>query len=260
MSRTAIERRLRRSHAARTSVSAALLLAMIAVDLDNVPAATLISQSDDERRRFPRVRISLHGRYLLPDGREFPCQVLDVSPGGIALLAPVIPAQGDRVIAYIDRIGRLEGSVARHIPDGFAMMLVATEHKRHKLAARLPALAEACAILSSPADRDTLGLPENRRHVRAAPCNPGARLILPDGLELMVRVTDISLSGAAIRSEHPPEISAPVIIGKTRARVVRHFDGGFAVNFSCLQHPDRLEENVTAGYLSSAKQPGLPPL
>src|SRR5215831_3704688 len=120
---------------------------------------SLISQSGDERRRFPRVRISLPGRYLLPDGREFPCQVLDVSPGGIALLAPVVPAQGDRVIAYINRIGRLEGSVARHIPDGCAMMLVATEHKRDRLAAQLPALAEACAILSSTADRDTLGLP-----------------------------------------------------------------------------------------------------
>src|ERR1700758_4549589 len=113
-----------------------------------------ISSSSDERRRFPRVRISLPGRYMLPDRREFPCQVLDMSAGGIALLAPVIAAQSDQGIAYIDQIGRLEGFVARHIPDGFAMTLVATGRKRDKLAAQLEWFANRG------------DLPENRRHDR----------------------------------------------------------------------------------------------
>ena len=40
-----------------------------------------------ERRRFQRVCVDLLGRYMLPDRREFPCQVVNMSPGGIALVS-----------------------------------------------------------------------------------------------------------------------------------------------------------------------------
>ena len=50
----------------------------------------------DERRRHQRVKVDLLGRYMLPDRREFPCQVVDMSPGGISMVAPVSvnPATG----------------------------------------------------------------------------------------------------------------------------------------------------------------------
>ena len=189
-----------------------------------------------ERRRFQRVRVTLLGRYMLPDRREFPCQVTDMSPGGMALIAPVAAELRDRVIAYVDHIGRLEGTVTRHLPSGFAMTVVATARKRDKLAAQLTWLA----------NRHILGLPEDRRHTRVTPRDPTARLLLPDGSSVVVRVTDISQSGAAIRSEHRPEVASPVTIGKTPARVIRHLDDGFAVEFLRLQHLDFLEENVTS--------------
>jgi hypothetical protein len=56
----------------------------------------------EERRRFQRVKVHLLGRYMLPDRREFPCQIINMSPGGLALLAPGIGNVGDRVIAYLD--------------------------------------------------------------------------------------------------------------------------------------------------------------
>src|SRR4051812_19434761 len=71
-----------------------------------------------ERRRHQRVKVNLLGRYMLEDRREFPCQVVDMSPGGMALIAPVIGQPGERVIAYIDHLGRLEGKLARHIDNG----------------------------------------------------------------------------------------------------------------------------------------------
>ena len=196
----------------------------------------LIVPLSEERRRFQRVRVNLLGRYMLPDRREFPCQVLDMSPGGMALIAPVVAEIGDRVIAYVDHIGRLEGIVTRHLANGFAMTVTATARKRDKLAAQLTWLA----------NRHILGLPEDRRHSRVTPRNPTTRLILPNGSSVVVRVTDISQSGAAIRSEHRPEVGAPVTIGNTPARVIRHLDDGFAVEFLRLQQLDFLEENVTA--------------
>jgi len=38
--------------------------------------------------------VNLLGRYMLADRREFPCQVVDMSPGGTALIAPNRPTAG----------------------------------------------------------------------------------------------------------------------------------------------------------------------
>src|SRR3977135_440480 len=73
----------------------------------------------EERRRFQRVRVNVLGRYMLPDRREYPCQVANMSPGGIALIVPVSGQEGERVIAYIDHLGRLEGKIARLYQNGF---------------------------------------------------------------------------------------------------------------------------------------------
>ena len=62
-----------------------------------------------ERRRHQRVKVNLLGRYMLADRREYPCQVIDMSPGGMAVVAPVVGQPGERVIAYVDHLGRLEG-------------------------------------------------------------------------------------------------------------------------------------------------------
>src|SRR6266851_5473667 len=188
-----------------------------------------------ERRRFQRVRVNLLGRYMLADRREFPCQVTDMSPGGMALIAPVAGQVGERVIAYVDHVGRLEGVVARPLPNGFAMTIAATMRKRDKLAAQLTWLA----------NRHILGLPEDRRHDRIIPKNPRTTMIMPDGKALICRIIDMSLSGAAIFSEHRPELGIVVTLGKTPARIVRHIENGFAVEFTRMQHPDFLEDNVT---------------
>src|SRR3979409_235961 len=97
-----------------------------------------IPPAAEERRRFQRVKVHLLGRYMLPDRREFPCQIINMSPGGLALLAPGIGSVGDRVIAYLDHIGRVEGKITRIIDNGFAMSVGATARKRDKLAHHLP--------------------------------------------------------------------------------------------------------------------------
>src|SRR5438046_9465653 len=86
----------------------------------------------EERRRFQRVRVHLLGRYMLPDRREFPCQIINMSPGGLALLAPGIGNVGDRVIAYLDHIGRVEGRINRIITNGFAITVSASHRSGHK--------------------------------------------------------------------------------------------------------------------------------
>jgi hypothetical protein len=190
----------------------------------------------DERRRFQRVRVNLLGRYMLADRREFPCQVSEMSPGDMALLAPVSGQVGERVIAYVDHLGRLEGKIIRLTANGFAMTFSATARKRDKLAAQLTWIA----------NRHILGLPEDRRHDRIVPRNPGARLTMPNGINLSCRVIDMSLSGAAIATSQRPAVGTLVTVGKVPGRVVRHIEDGLAVEFTRLQHPDFLEENITS--------------
>jgi hypothetical protein len=198
------------------------------------PKAALRSLTD-EGRRFQRVRVDLLGRYMLPDRREFPCQVVDMSPGGMALIAPVVGQPGERVIAYVDHLGRLEGHIARVLENGFAMTISATPRKRDKLAAQLTWLA----------NRNILGLPEDRRHGRMVPRNPITRLVLPNGLNVSVRIIDVSQSGAGIATDQRPPIGTLVTLGKVQGRVVRHLEEGFAVEFTRLQHPDFLDDAIS---------------
>lgn len=175
--------------------------------------------------RFQRVKVSVLGRYMLADRREFPCQVLEMSPGDALVVAPVAGASGERVIAYIDHIGRIEGDITALVEGGFRMDVVASARKREKMAAQLTWLA----------NKDILNLPEDRRHERVVPDNRHSTVVLDDGRRYNCKIIDISLSGAAIELAVRPAMGTPVTLGRMRARVVRHFQDGVAVEFASSQ-------------------------
>lgn len=188
-------------------------------------AKVLSAPSSEENRRFQRVRVDVLGRFMLSDRREFPCQVVDMSPGGAAIVAPVVGKLGERVIAYLDHIGRIEGMIVRVGDTGFSMTIEASLRKRDKLADQLTWLA----------NRQILGLPEDRRHERVIPRSPFTTITTPVGEKVPVRVLDISLSGAAIGGAEDLKPGDIVQISRTMARVVRILDKGVAVEFSRQQ-------------------------
>jgi hypothetical protein len=175
--------------------------------------------------RFQRVKVSVLGRYMLADRREFPCQVLEMSPGDAVVIAPVAGNPGERVIAYLDHLGRVEGTITDAIEGGFVMDLAASPRKRDKMAAQLTWLA----------NKDVLNLPEDRRHERVVPDNRHSTVVLDDGRRYNCKIIDISLSGAAIELAVRPAMGTPVTLGRMRARVVRHFQDGVAVEFTSAQ-------------------------
>lgn len=187
-----------------------------------------------DRRRHQRVKLDLLGRFMLSNRREYPCQLIDMSPGGAALITPIQGEVGERIVAYIDHIGRVEGKIARLFDGGLAMMINATPRKREKLASQLTWLA----------NRHELDLPEDRRHERAMPENPFSNLRFEDGQELRCKVIDISLSGAALAMADKPPLGTPLMMGTMKARVVRHFEDGIAVEFSALQSHDTVLQNI----------------
>jgi hypothetical protein len=174
-----------------------------------------------ERRRFRRVKLSVLGRYMLEDRREFPCQTIDISPGGVGLVAPVQGQIGSRVIVYLEHIGRIEGLVVRELENGFAMTIVAPQRKQEKLAAQLTWLI----------NRQAFGLPEDRRHERIELANTNSVVTFKDGRRLPAIIVDCSISGAAIDCGEMIPLGTEVTVGHREARVVRHFDAGIAVEF-----------------------------
>lgn len=199
---------------------------------ENVRSRAPARQHD--RRRYQRVNVNLLGRFMLEDRREYPCQTQNISPGSVAVMTPVVGRLGERVIAYVDHIGRIEGKIERAFNGGFAMSINATARKKDKLAAKLTWLA----------NRHELNLPEDRRHDRVTPKTPTTLVTLPDGREYRGRIVDVSLSGLALNLEVKPPIGSPVLVGKVRARVVRHFEEGVAVEFVTQQTVASLEQNL----------------
>lgn len=188
--------------------------------------------SSDTERNFSRVEVTLFGRYMLENRQEFPCQVIDMSPGSAAFIGPSPGRMGEKVIAYLDHLGRIEGEVIRVFEGGFAISFKATERRRDKIAAKLTWLA----------NRHELNLPEDRRHERIPPRNSRGVVKLEDGRVYQSKIIDLSLSGAAIELAVRPAIGTVMWLGNTRGRVVRHFEDGVAMEFAVVQNRDSLSE------------------
>ena len=173
---------------------------------------------------FQAVRVEFSARFMLRDGTELEGQVTQMSPGSAQLETSARPTLGERIVAYVDHIGRIEGQAWRIEDDGFGMTVEATQRKRDKIAAQLTWFA----------NRDELSLPEDRRHNRAKPEETHNRLTLPDGRSYPCTVIDLSVSGAAIQIDVRPSRGTQVMLGKMKGRVARHFDGGCAIEFAQL--------------------------
>ncbi len=187
-----------------------------------------------DRRRHQRVKVNLLGRCMFADRREFPCQILNISPGSAEVVSPIKGEVGDPIIAYIDHVGRIEGMITRHIEDGFAMTIVASSRKRDKLADTLTWLA----------NRHVLNLPEDRLYARRTPKKSEATLILDDGTSHGCRVIDMSLSGAGLSTKLRPPLGSRVHLGKLGARVVRHFEDGVALEFMRIMSDAAIEKTI----------------
>jgi len=183
-----------------------------------------------EQRSFQRVSVNLPGRLMVASHDEYDCTVLDMSPGDAAFQCTARPRIGERIIAYVDHLGRIEGTVAIVNDTGFAILLNATDRKREKLAAQLTWIA----------NKHELGLPEDRRHNRLTPRNTSTDLTLDDGRRYPCRIIDLSLSGAAVDIDVRPALGTPVQLGHMKGRVVRHFQEGVAIEFSSVQSKEAL--------------------
>jgi hypothetical protein len=112
-----------------------------------------------DRRSHRRVPVTVFGRFMREDKQEYPCQVINMSAGGMAMLAPLPCNIGERIVAYLDNLGRIEGIVVRCFDGGFAVRIVASLYKRERIA----------NLLTWLINQKALGLGEERKDERVVP-------------------------------------------------------------------------------------------
>lgn len=181
-----------------------------------------------EDRRYRRVPVELPGRYLLSDGSEHVCHTIDLSPTGIFIRGPQVGLHGERVIVYIENLGRVEGVVVRRRPGSFALDLRTPGSKRARLAERIEWIQR----------RSAGAVRENYASERAEVDPLRAVLRTSDGREWPAELMEVSLIGARLSVDARPALGAVVSLGQQTARVAQHLPDGLVVKFE-LDASDR---------------------
>jgi hypothetical protein len=195
-----------------------------------------------ERRREVRIIISVPGRYRLAnrgnarEPEQYACRAINISAQAIAFAAPVRGAIDDWVKAEVEHFGRLEGPIVRLLDDrGFVMHIAAAEPERRRLADRIDWFE-----LHKNHEVD-----DRRTQGRFVPSHPHVTLTFADARFVNGFVLDLSVSGAAVTAPSIPAVGTFLALGKVIGRVVRHFVGGFAVQFIELQDARAVEGLVS---------------
>ena len=178
----------------------------------------------------------IFGRFMLPDMSEHPCQVVKLTSAGADFLTQNVPAKGLAMVAYLEEVGRVEAISGEPIEGGFNVKFSLTGARLERLQQRIEWLQK----------REIGDEPDGRRHARYEPTEKQSQIALPDGRIYNCEVIDISLSGAAVKTDVMPSVGTFLMLGKMRGRVVRYLDQGVAIEF--VKQLDRSNLQPMAGH------------
>lgn len=171
---------------------------------------------------------------MLPDRQEFPCRTIDVSAGGLLIKCDAPPYRGQRVVVYLDEIGRVEGVATRVSRDSFALSISSTSLKRERITSALTWLANA----------EELDIADNRASKRIEPALKDATLTLGNGKCVAVVIREFSISGMTIKTDLALPTDTRVSIGRRSAQVVRATEDGYALHFQIPLDPEDLTRGM----------------
>ena len=185
----------------------------------------------EDRRRNSRICLVLPGRYMLADGSEYSCETIDVSAHGVAIKAAKVGRYGERIVAYIQDLGRVEGHIVRRAIGKFAIDISSPQNKIDRLADRISWITH----------RGADGRFDRREVARLDVWHEKSLLRTEDGREYAAELLDVSLEGAALQVEVTLPVGAHVTLGEQTAFVLRCFPGGLAVTFEAPPSRSALE-------------------
>ena len=177
-----------------------------------------MGEISSDRRRSRRAALKLPGRYMLSDGFEFHCRTLNVSATGVCIQADFVANLGERVVAYIDELGRIEGQVVRRGQDWFVIEVRTTQSRIDRIAQKIAALSGESPEALTVAPTET-----KRRSVR---------LQLGFGQIHIVEISDETSLGAKVHADFQLLPGVKLTIDGKPAVVDRDDSDGFFVAFA----------------------------
>jgi PilZ domain len=160
------------------------------------------------------------GRFMLPDMSEHACQVVELDDLGATFLTSDVPPANMPIVAYLEDLGRVEMTSGEAVQGGFKVSYAYTGARLERLQQRIQWVRERAT-----------GGADQRRHPRFEPRDKHSSIMLPDGRSYQCEVMDISVSGAAIKTDVMPSIGTYLMVGKMRGRVVRYLENGVGIEF-----------------------------
>lgn len=194
-----------------------------------------------ERRDAERFAVDIGGRYMLSakrdvagNRREFACRLTEISVEAFRLIVPVSGPVGERVIAYFDELGIINGQILRSTDELIVMSVMASGRQRARLAARIDWLKAHGREVAE----------DLRASRRIVPRHPITAITVASGETATCIVIDVSETGAAVSADLVPPVGTVVAVGAVVGRVCRHFPEGFAVTFVEPQPMGALEQRL----------------
>jgi hypothetical protein len=174
-----------------------------------------------ENRRYERTKLYLPGQIFDPASeKSVDCKVLNLSAGGAAVQCDQSFPANIMLVLYVENFGRFEGRTIVHADGQLALNFSIGENKRGRLS----------EMLKTFTLNGVSGVTELRRHARV-PALVAGQIVRASGQIISCDVLDISLEGVSVRTKVRPPVGEIVNLGRTRGRVVRHHEDGFAVQY-----------------------------
>lgn len=166
-----------------------------------------------------------HDFYAVTDG---------LSSSGIRFRSATLPLVDEELTCSIRHVGQLHGCVVRSASQAFVVRILANKTVLDQVARQL---------LHLSAQQDQPVVP--RAHPRITPARTDVTIELTDGRVLPGRLLNVSASGVAFTLDASLEIGNLVMIGRTWARIARHFDNGVGAVFVTPLDPRDVGEQIT---------------
>jgi len=142
---------------------------------------------------------------------------------------------GDKAFAYLPDLGGLvRGTITRPMGAVLTMRIEMDDNSRARLAANILWLDRRASFRSN----------DGRQFPRFQPKNPASYLELAPGHKVPCNIVDISPIGAGVMCERIPPMRHKLLLGKILGEVVRHTKVGFGMQFTQVQDPRTLEEQI----------------
>jgi hypothetical protein len=173
-----------------------------------------------EKRTRRRIAAPLPGRFMLSNRIEYHCTLTDVSEWGVGMTAPIKGAIGETVVAYIERLGRVQGKIVRIFDDGFALILTASGTVHQRFLERLNALEEE----EGGGEKSE---PDPAKRQRDDATAPQSRSTAAREFEVL----ELSVHGAELKVANRPPIGDCIEVGQLSGKVVEHTASGIRIEF-----------------------------